>query len=272
LASVPRVAVLHPGEMGAALGAALVETGAEVVWLPSGRTEATRRRANEAGLNPADDVWDCDVVLSVCPPGNAIDVAESVAGFTGLYVDANAVSPTTAADVAQLVEANGAAYVDGGIIGPPPREPGTTRLYLSGERASEVARLFLDARIDPVVIDGGRFAASTTKMAYASWTKISAALVLAAHETATRLEVDDVLQAEWAISQPELADRLASARRSAAAKGWRWEAEMREIAQTFAAADQPGGFGAAAAEVFARYPQPSRGPREVPERSEDFVG
>src|SRR5690348_12890343 len=195
---MPRFAVLHPGEMGAAIGAALVATGAEVVWLPRERSAATRRRADEAGLTPADEAGDCDIVLSVCPPGHALDVAESLAGFRGVYVDANAVSPTTAAEVAQLVEGNGAAYVDGGIIGPPPREQGTTRLYLSGDRASEVAALFLDARIDPVVIDGDRFAASATKMAYAAWTKISAALLLAAHATATRLEVDDVLEAEWA--------------------------------------------------------------------------
>ena len=253
---MPRVAVLHPGEMGAAIGAALVETGIDVRWRPEGRSAETRRRAEAAGLTPTDDVRDCDVLLSVCPPGHAIDVAESVAGFTGLYVDANAVSPATAADVARVVEASGAAYVDGGIIGSPPSAPGTTRLYLSGERASEAAWLFLDARLEPVVVDGaGPFAASATKMTYAAWTKISAALLLAAHETASRLDIDDVLDAEWAISQPALAERLVSARRSAAAKGWRWEAEMREIARTFADADQPDGFGDAAAELFARYPR-----------------
>ena len=265
------VGLLHPGEMGAAVGAVLRGQGHRVVWASAGRSEETRARAEQAGLEDVRSVSklaEADIVFSICPPHAALEVAGSLGSFGGVYVDANAVSPATAAKVADVVD----TFVDGGIVGSPPREAGTTRLYLSGERASEVARLFLDARIDPVVIDGGRFAASTTKMAYASWTKISAALVLAAHETATLLEVDDVLQAEWAISQPELADRLASARRSAAAKGWRWEAEMREIAQTFAAADQPGGFGAAAAEVFARYPQPSRGPREVPERSEDFVG
>jgi 3-hydroxyisobutyrate dehydrogenase-like beta-hydroxyacid dehydrogenase len=252
---MPRVAVLHPGEMGAALGAALGQTGAEVVWLPAGRSAATRRRAEEAGLVSVADVRDCDVVLSVCPPGHAVHVARSVARFAGVYVDANAISPATAAEVAATVEASGGAYVDGGIIGPPPREPGTTRLYLSGDRAGEIARLFLDARLEPVVLDAGGFAASATKMTYAAWTKISAALLLGAVETATALDVDDVLLAEWAVSQPELAKRLDSARRSAKTKGWRWEAEMREIGRTFAEAGQPAGFGAAAAELFSRYPR-----------------
>jgi len=40
----------------------------------------------------------------------------------------------------------------------------------------------------------------------------------------------------------------------AAAKGWRWIAEMEEIAATFAAAGQPDGFHLAAAEVFASPP------------------
>ncbi len=252
-----RVAVLHPGEMGAAVGAALVAAGHEVVWLPEGRSDPTGRRAADAGMVAVPDLRGCEVVLSVCPPGAAVEVAQSVAGFDGVYIDANAVSPATAAVVAATVETGGAAYVDGGIIGPPPHEPGTTRLYLSGDRASEVARLFLDARIEPVVVDAGRFAASATKMTYAAWTKISAALLLSVDDAAERLDVADVLRAEWAVSQPDLADRLAAARRSATAKGWRWEAEMREIAATFGAVGLPGGFGESAADVFGRFPRPA---------------
>jgi 3-hydroxyisobutyrate dehydrogenase-like beta-hydroxyacid dehydrogenase len=252
---MPRLAILHPGEMGAAIGATVVDAGTEVVWRPSGRSEATRRRAEDAGLVPADDLAGCGVVVAVCPPGAAVEVARTVAGFPGTYLDANAVSPQTAAEVAAVVEEGGAAYVDGGIIGPPPRQPGTTRLYLSGDHAGDVARLFLDTRIEPVVIEAGRFAASATKMTYAAWTKIGAALLLATVHTAEHLDVDDVLFAEWALSQPELGDRLAAARRSAETKGWRWEAEMREIAATFAAAGQPGAFGDAAAEMFARHPR-----------------
>ena len=107
-----------------------------------------------------------------------------------------------------------------------------------------------------MVVEAGRFAASATKMTYAAWTKVSAALLLSVHQAAERLDVDDVLRAEWAVSLPELAARLESAQRSAAAKGWRWEAEMREIAATFAAAGLPAGFGESAADVFGRFPRP----------------
>ena len=61
------------------------------------------------------------------------------------------------------------------------------------------------------------------------------------------------LHAEWARSQPGLAQRLAGAERSAAEKGWRWVAEMEEIAATFAAAGLPDGFHRAAAAEFSEW-------------------
>ena len=178
-----------------------------------------------------DGPRDCDLVLSICPPAAALETARSVTGFAGTYLDANAISPATAAQVAAIVTAGGAAYVDGGIIGPPPTTAGTTRLYLSGADARPVAETFDGSSLEAVVVaDSGPFAASAVKMTYAAWTKISAALLLSAHETAVSLGVDDVLLAEWAASQPQLADRLAAAADSAVHKGWRWEDEMRQIA------------------------------------------
>ena len=96
--------------------------------------------------------------------------------------------------------------------------------------------------------------ASAVKMAYAAWTKGTAALVLAARGLARAEDVEDVLIAEWALSQPGLDGRSARAARSAAAKGWRWIAEMEEIAAAMAAAGLPGGFHQAAAEIYRRSP------------------
>jgi 3-hydroxyisobutyrate dehydrogenase-like beta-hydroxyacid dehydrogenase len=146
--------------------------------------------------------------------------------------------------------------VDGGIIGPPPVAPGRTRLYLSGARAIQVGRLFegtaLDARvIGPVGVVGS---ASAVKMAYAAWTKGTAALVLASRALARAEGVEDVLLGEWALSQPGLDDRSVRAARSAAAKGWRWIDEMEEIAAAMAAVGLPDGFHRAAAEVYRRSP------------------
>ncbi len=119
------VGLLHPGEMGAAVGRCLTAAGYPVLWASDGRGKQTAARAEAAGLTdagtPRKVAAEADVIISVCPPHAALDVAWAVHGFTGLYVDANAISPSTAREVAQLITANGGRYVDGGIIGSPPQ-------------------------------------------------------------------------------------------------------------------------------------------------------
>jgi 3-hydroxyisobutyrate dehydrogenase-like beta-hydroxyacid dehydrogenase len=253
------VGVLHPGAMGSAVGAALRARGHEALWASEGRSPATAARAQAAGMQDAGTVAAllsrAEVVLSICPPHAALETAGLAAGYAGVYVDANAVSPETARAAAELV---GARFVDGGIIGPPPSQAGTTRLYLSGEEAAAVAPLFGDGPLETIVLVGGVGAASALKMTYAAWTKGTAALLVAIRETARTHGVDDALLDEWALSQPRLAERYERAVEASAEKGWRWVAEMREIAQTFAAAGQPGGFHLAAAEVFASQPDAVR--------------
>jgi 3-hydroxyisobutyrate dehydrogenase-like beta-hydroxyacid dehydrogenase len=267
------VGLLHPGEMGAAVGACLTRHGLPVLWASAGRSPASAARAASAGLRDAgtaaDLAGEAGVILSICPPHAALAVARSVTGtpgpahpprprgFAGVYVDANAVSPATAGEVARIIEASGASYVDGGIIGPPPGAAGETRLYLSGPRAGQVSDLFAGTALDPQVISDRPGHASALKMAYAAWTKGTAALILAVRALARAEGVEEALLAEWAQSQPALAARSHTAARSAAGKGWRWTAEMEEIAATMAAAGLPDGFHHAAAEIFRRQPQSS---------------
>jgi 3-hydroxyisobutyrate dehydrogenase-like beta-hydroxyacid dehydrogenase len=248
------IGLLHPGEMGAALGARLRERGRDVRWAGEGRSDATRERARSAGLRDAGTlaalVADSDVLLSVCPPHAALDVARAAAGHTGVYVDANAISPRTVAAVRAIVEDAGGRFVDGGIVGPPPERAGTTRLYLSGPDAARVAEAFAGTVVEAPVLGPEPGAASALKMAYAAWTKGTAAMLLAIRDTARASGVEDALLREWARSQPDVPGRLEAAEGSAARKGWRWIAEMEEIAATFAAAGQPDGFHRAAADVF----------------------
>ena len=190
------------------------------------------------------------VILSVCPPHAALEVARSVGGFGGIYVDANAVSPATSREVAGAVAAGGAEYVDGGIIGAPPRSPGDSRLYLSGPQAGRIAELFAGTALDAQVIGDGIGQASAVKMAYAAWTKGTAALILAIRALARAEGVEQTLVAEWQQSQPALTARPHAAARSALQKGWRWVAEMEEIAAT----GLPPGFHQAAAAIYTRVP------------------
>jgi 3-hydroxyisobutyrate dehydrogenase-like beta-hydroxyacid dehydrogenase len=263
------IGLLHPGEMGAAVGACLTGAGHTVVWASDGRSAETRARAEAAGLTDGRTIAAAagtGLLLSICPPDAAQRVALECRDMNGIYVDANAVSPATAQDIRRIVEETGGLrhgghndYVDGAIIGPPPVTPGTTRLYLSGPRAGEVAALFEGTALDARVLDGDLTAASALKMAYAGWSKGSAALLLAMREAARALGVEDSLLAEWALSQPGLEAQARRSAQAAAAKGWRWEREMREIAATLNAAALPPGFHQAAAEMFARHERPAPG-------------
>jgi 3-hydroxyisobutyrate dehydrogenase-like beta-hydroxyacid dehydrogenase len=251
------VGLLHPGAMGAAVGRVLTQAGRTVLWASDGRSAESAARARQAGLEDAGSVAELaarsELVLSICPPHGAVATARAVGAFDGIYVDANAVSPATAGEIRAAMQEAGARYVDGGIIGPPPEgaQP-TARLYLSGADAPAVAALFAGTGFETPVLDGGPTAASALKMAYAGWTKGTAALLLTMREAARAHGVEEALVREWEHSIPSLPDRSAQAARAADEKGWRWVAEMREIAATLAAADLPVGFHEAAAEVFER--------------------
>jgi 3-hydroxyisobutyrate dehydrogenase-like beta-hydroxyacid dehydrogenase len=203
---------------------------------------------------------DSEIVLSICPPHAAKDVAAEVAGtasgFSGTYVDANAVAPATTREIGAIVESGGGRMVDGGIVGGPPEQAGTTRLYVSGEHVDEILAIFEGSALEvvPVGADVGR--ASALKMCYAAWTKGTSALLLGIRAVATSEGVDSDLLTEWERSQPSLPQRSNAAARAAHDKGWRWRGEMDEIAATFAAAGLPEGFHQAAADIYARSPRP----------------
>jgi hypothetical protein len=75
------IGLLHPGDMGAAVGGCLVSVGHEVLWDPAGRSRASTGRALAAGLTgvPFDAlIKRSSVILSICPPHAALDVAQQV--------------------------------------------------------------------------------------------------------------------------------------------------------------------------------------------------
>ena len=255
---VTTIGLLHPGEMGSMVGAAARASGLRVLWASDGRGGQTSARAAAAGLDDvktlAPLVATSQVILSVCPPHAATDLARLVMArsFSGIYVDGNAVSPATGREIGKIVTAGGATFVDGGIIGPPPRTRGTTRLYLSGAEAGGVAGLFEQGPLEAIAIEGGPGAASALKMAYAAYTKGTSALLMGIRALASQAGVDKALQEEWARSQPGLGTRSESAARDNARKAWRFTGEMAEISATFEDAGLPGGFFAAAGEIYDR--------------------
>jgi len=252
------VGLAHPGQMGVSVGAAAKGAGNELIWASDNRSALTRQRADEAGFKDVTDLSAlCNratVLLSVCPPEQSQAMAEAViaCGYDNLYVDCNAVSAhQTSINETLMLEA-GVDYVDGGIIGPPAWEAGTTRLYLSGKRADEVAELFQDSTLEARVIGKSCGAASALKMAYAGWTKGSAALLMSMFAMAKEQDVDGQLLEEWALSQSGLSDKLNSALVANAPKAWRYVGEMNEIATSLETSKLPREWFDAAAQTYQR--------------------
>jgi 3-hydroxyisobutyrate dehydrogenase-like beta-hydroxyacid dehydrogenase len=254
----PVVGLLHPGEMGSAIGATLVASGNRVLWASAGRGAQTRERAAGLGLDDAGSVEalakQAVTIVSVAPPHAALDVAREVAGFRfrGIFVDANAVATETAMTIKRLIEDAGGRFVDGGIIGPANRKPGAARIYLAGTEAAAVKRLLEAGPVTPIALPGAPPAASALKIAYGGWNKASQALLMAIRAYALAEGADEALLAEWALSQPDLPARSQRAINDNARKAWRFVGEMEEDARALADAGLPAGFHEAAADIYQR--------------------
>ena len=252
------IGLLHPGAMGAAVGTTLRNGGHDVVWAAEGRSQETRSRADAAGLRSvatlAELVREAAAIVSVVPPHAALDVAREVAGhgFGGLYLDANAIAPDRSREVGDAVASRGARYVDGGIVGRPPEEPGTTWVHLAGPDAAEAVSLFAAGPLETNVVSDRAGDASALKVAFAAWTKGSAALQAAMLAYAEAAGVVEALREQWDRYDPGFLDRAAERVGRTPAKAWRFEGEMREIADAFEAEGVPGGFHRTAAEVYRR--------------------
>jgi 3-hydroxyisobutyrate dehydrogenase-like beta-hydroxyacid dehydrogenase len=255
IATMKTFALFHPGEMGAALGAALASRGFRVLWASQGRSAQTATRARAASLEDActieQAVKAAEVVVSVCPSHAALASARAAVanGFTGIYVDANAISPATARAIGTVIDTAGGTFVDGGIIGLPPTAQKQPTLYLSGTQAAAIAVLFTGTNIHAEVIEGGAGAASALKMCYAAFTKGTTALLAAIRALAEHEGVEGPLLESWRRTLPDVPRQSENAA-AAASKAWRWSGEMDEIAASFAAAGLPDGFHRAAGEVY----------------------
>ena len=135
------IGIVSPGAMGSAVGAAYLAAGNRVVATVAGRSARTAGLAEQAELELLPDldavVGECELVLSIVPPGEAGATAAAIAAAAGrtgarpLVADWNAVSPATARELEQVLAEAGLEPVDGSISGGPPRSDYRTRVYLS---------------------------------------------------------------------------------------------------------------------------------------------
>ncbi|MEV7782726.1 DUF1932 domain-containing protein [Kitasatospora sp. NPDC088351] len=232
--------------MGAAVAACAVSAGARVLWCPAGRSAATVRRAEQAGLELVAELSEllrqAEVVLSLCPPAAAEDVAREVAEhrFAGVFVEGNAISPERAERIAGLVGHSARAVVDGAVIGSPPVGGKTTRLFLSGpaDATSLVARIFADTSVLTPVLGEEIGQASGLKVAYSTYQKASRVLAALAYALGQHhgvgqalLDVADARQGSYLVETDYIS--------KTASRAWRWAPELEEAADTLRAAGLP---------------------------------
>ena len=251
-----QIGIIHPGEMGISVAASALSSGHDIFWASEGRGEKTNTRAEKHGLRDTGSLVNlckaCSVIISVCPPHAAEDVAKQIIAtdFRGLYLDANAISPQRSHSIGEMMHNAGIDFVDGGIIGGPAWEHGQTWLYLSGSRADEIATYFANGPLETKVIGREISTASALKMCYAAYSKGTSALLTAILATAENYNVRTELNQQWDKDDPEFAAQVERRVRRVTAKAWRFAGEMEEIAATFKAAGLPSGFHESAAEIF----------------------
>jgi len=253
-----RIGVIAQGEMGTGIGWRLAQGGAEVLTNVAGRSAASRERAERAGMKiVADDetlIGQCDVMLSILPPAEALGLAQRLAPALSrqagrvLYADCNAVAPETVRRVGDIVAPTGAAFVDVGIVGGPPKPGYVPRLYVSGEAAQQFLAL-RDFGLEILVVEGGIGAASALKLSYAALTKGLTAIGIAVARGASADGVAELLRAEFLASQPELHKWLTRQMPTMIPKAYRWVGEMEEIAR-FLGADPTAAMFEGAARAY----------------------
>ncbi|KAB2977456.1 DUF1932 domain-containing protein [Streptomyces sp. SS1-1] len=255
----PTVGILHPGSMGAAVAACAATNAADVLWCEAGRSSASVERAAQAGLTPVATLAELldrsDIVISLCPPASAEELAHDVAGhrFAGVYVEANAINPERSTRIAALLEPV-AIVVDGGVVGSPPVGGKTPALYLSGPAGAieRIEALFVGTAVRTVVLGTDIGKASALKLAYASFQKTSRVLVALAVGMAREHGVDqELIEVASRRADSYLSERQYVAK--TAARAWRWGPELEEAADTLAAAGLPPEMLRAAASTLARW-------------------
>jgi 3-hydroxyisobutyrate dehydrogenase-like beta-hydroxyacid dehydrogenase len=253
-----KIGVMHPGMMGICVAATVQNSGHEVFWVSEGRSPQTRQRAEKFNLSDAGTLAalceTCSVIISVCPPHAAEEMAAQVLAhsFKGGYLDVNAISPQRTIRIGQSMNEAGVEFVDGGIIGLPVRERSKTWLYLSGEKAQKVAALCSGGPLETSVVGDKIGQASALKMCYAAYTKGTTALLCGILATAEVLGVRGELETQWSRDWTNFGEQAGERVRNVTAKAWRFAGEMAEIAATFRGAGLPGEFHAAAEMIYQR--------------------
>jgi L-threonate 2-dehydrogenase len=233
------IGVFAQGEMGSGVGGRLAERGLRVLTALEGRSAASAKRAEAAGMIAAswDEIARADIFISLVPPSEALPLARRMAslfracGTHPLYADLNAINPGTAVAAAAALSEAGCIFADGSICGPAPA-PGkpSPAIYASGPGApafGALAAYGLDIR----VMDAPVGAASAVKICQSGLTKGYTALASVVARAAMRYGAGETVMRELQETRAGLIDFLRPATLRMFDKAYRFAGEMEEIAE-----------------------------------------
>ncbi|KAJ7604828.1 hypothetical protein DFH06DRAFT_1253751 [Mycena polygramma] len=263
--SSPTLALLAPGEMGAAIAARLSASGAgPILTNLDGRSEATRQRADASNMQHAsyaEIVERATCIYSIVPPKDAFSIASTIVSAYKavasqraiVFVDCNAMNPESMKRMADLFDGTGITLIDGVIIGTPPTASFNPAIYVSADpKDSAILDEFTHTSIQfglnviPLKGDGAGIGdASAVKMSHSVWGIVKGAIglfttMILAANAASPSTADGLLHA-LNFSQPLLVDLIIRLLPAALPKAYRFVGEMEEV----------GGFtGSAGAHTF----------------------
>ena len=146
------IGILSPGKMGRTIGRALAKSGHRVIYASEGRSESTRKHAENLGFLDAETnerlFKKSDIIFCIGTNG-LYDIGADLAiayNYTGVYVDANSISNAEVeqALAKRLLDA-GINYVDCALRGQPLGEANWGRtMFLYGNSAERIAPMFTD--------------------------------------------------------------------------------------------------------------------------------
>ncbi len=239
-----KIGLMTPGDMGQGMAMQIQARGYTVCTALEGRSERSRRLANEAGLTDVGSiaklVGECDAVLSVMDPGAALSFGRQAADairarkHNTLIVDCNAIAPQTAVEIASMVGEARGKFVDAGIIGPPPRGNAKITLYVSGPDARLLEQIG-GPQLKVQVVSDRIGDASALKMCSGALTKGTQALWLEVMIAAQRMGVHELLERDLREGpRSEIYKWVSGQLAIMPPKAYRWVPEMNEVAKTMA--------------------------------------
>jgi 3-hydroxyisobutyrate dehydrogenase-like beta-hydroxyacid dehydrogenase len=239
--SFQRIGILSIGEMGYHWARLLREHGVEVLTASRGRSETTRKRAENAGVKSVPLsrlVADADLIVSIVVPSAARKVASQIGKVLAkagrkdcLYLDANAISPMTADSVGRILSQAEAGFVDGCIIGSAAKLSRAV-VYVSGPRAEEIGAL-KDSGFNVEVLGSKAGQASAFKIVYAGLTKGLQALLTELLLGARKFDLLREIMRRYEESFPGLVGKVGGSIAALPIHAGRRAEEMRELSRTF---------------------------------------